>query len=826
MRLLIDILGCVTESRTRGIGRYSKDLIVRLSKDMAEHELHLLVNYQDPVSAKEFLRDFRDIVKPQNIHNWSPLPSSDPFDLSSDKFRLSEEMYKAAILNVAPDALIFTEPLTQGVSVLDLTSDGIACYPIIYDLIPIIYPEDYLTNPKQFSWYQEKISAMKGMTGILTISDSSKKEILEIVENENVINIGCDTSFNPNLHSEGFTSINEFDFQGEDFILYTGGFDYRKSVDLLLQAFAKLKEFTNNNLKLVLAGKIPEMQKAALIMLAKKLNCEKSIGFLGFVSDSELSWLYRNCKVFVNPSKHEGFGLPVLEAMRAGAPVLVADNTNHAEMVKSKEAKFETGNLDDFFEKLKAIYSDASLRDKLIQSGTDESKNHSWEAVAKKTLQQLEKIPKKVLSIDDAPYESLVSSIQKLGLPDNDLKDLARKLNVTEYFSDSQPRLYIDISILIQVDAKSGVQRVVRSITRELWQNQDTGYKICPIYFSPIDGGFLIADSVKVDGELCFKTNLTSTVSRVDFRNSDVFLGLDLNHNWVVNHKAAFTHVANSPARCYFVLYDLLPIKYPDFFDPIHNLVELHTEWLASLVLADGAIAISQAVADEYEDYIVKQIGGLPKNFKNESFCLGSDIQSMTSAVNSLLSEEFPDRFKQIAVGDGEFTLLMVGTVEPRKDYRSVLNAMELIWSDTDFNFNLVIVGKVGWRMADFESQIIGHKEVGKRLFWFNSLSDRGLSQLYGMSNGLIAASIDEGFGLPIIEAARNNLPVLARDIPVFREVGGSGVSYFNDDSPSAFSKEIKSWIQRVESREIPDIKNVRPISWKESAQQLLNKIL
>lgn len=829
MKLLIDAFGCVSESRTRGIGRYSQDLIASLSKCNSGLELHLLINYQDPTSAKLALRDFERLVESKNIHFWAPLATEGPFDLTSEKYKWSEKIYRAVILNIEPDAVIFTEPFTQGISVLDLTKDGVACFPIIYDLIPIIYPEDYLSNPKQYEWYQKKIASMKDMTSIFTISDSSRREILEITENEHAINIGCDTSFDPNLHVEEVAFNNEVawnknvNLRGENFFLYTGGFDYRKSVDLLFKVFSKLEKSTTKNLKLVLAGKIPDSQLIPLMSLAKKLDCEESIYFLGYVSDSQLRWLYQNCMIFINPSRHEGFGLPVLEAMRAGVPILVADNTNHSELVRLKESKFETGNSDDFFSKLVDIYSSVPLRKKIIKSGLEQSEKYSWKNVSKRTLKQLEEIPSRTNALDSSPFETLVEDIQQHDLEDAKLIELSRKLNVTQYFSVSEPRLYIDISILIQVDAGSGVQRVVKSITREMLLNKETGFAVSPIYFSPAEGGFLLAQLESEEKDFSFKVNKVGSSPTVDFRSCDVFLGLDLNHNWVVNHKAVFDHVVNSPAKSYFVIYDLLPVKYPDLFDPVHNLVELHREWLISLRSADGVISISQAVADQYKEYIDKEAGGLSKGFRNMSFCLGSDIQHLNLKIEPDVRKKFENRFQKIT--KSEFVFLMVGTLEPRKDHMSVLNAMNRIWSESDIDYKLVIVGKIGWKMEEVEAKILGHKELGKRLFWFKSLSDSGLAQLYIQSNGLIAASIDEGFGLPIIEAAQNKLPVLARDIPVFREVGGSGISYFKDDSPIELGKDILNWAKKVGKGDIPNIENVRCISWKESSQQLLRRI-
>jgi glycosyltransferase involved in cell wall biosynthesis len=132
-----------------------------------------------------------------------------------------------------------------------------------------------------------------------------------------------------------------------------------------------------------------------------------------------------------------------------------------------------------------------------------------------------------------------------------------------------------------------------------------------------------------------------------------------------------------------------------------------------------------------------------------------------------------------MSVLDSRVTFLMVGTIEPRKGQKQTLEAFDLLWNQ-QIDVNLVIIGKQGWLIDELIEKIRGHSELNRRLFWLEGISDEYLEKVYAASTCLIAASEGEGFGLPLIEAAQHKLPIIARDIQVFREVAGEYAFYFS----------------------------------------------
>jgi glycosyltransferase involved in cell wall biosynthesis len=169
----------------------------------------------------------------------------------------------------------------------------------------------------------------------------------------------------------------------------------------------------------------------------------------------------------------------------------------------------------------------------------------------------------------------------------------------------------------------------------------------------------------------------------------------------------------------------------------------------------------------------------------------------------------------------GQVNFLMVGTLEPRKGHAQVLAAFEVLWQGGS-DVNLIIVGKKGWMSDDLADRLRHHGQSGKRLIWLEGLSDESLEAVYATSHCLIAASEGEGFGLPLIEAAQKRLPIIARDIAVFREVTGEYAFYFADGEPRALAGSILQWLALFATGHHPKSDNMPWLTWQQSAQQLL----
>ncbi len=131
----------------------------------------------------------------------------------------------------------------------------------------------------------------------------------------------------------------------------------------------------------------------------------------------------------------------------------------------------------------------------------------------------------------------------------------------------------------------------------------------------------------------------------------------------------------------------------------------------------------------------------------------------------------------------------------------------------------LVIVGKQGWMVEKVVERMRGHAQAGKRLHWLAQATDADLNALYNGCSALLAVSLDEGFGLPLIEAAKHALPILARDIPVFREIAGEHAAWFSGTTAEDLAGALwKHGSSNGPRGTVPTTANMPWLTWEQSA--------
>lgn len=395
----------------------------------------------------------------------------------------------------------------------------------------------------------------------------------------------------------------------------------------------------------------------------------------------------------------------------------------------------------------------------------------------------------------------------------------------------SQNIVFVDVSFLVLEDLKTGIQRVTRSILLQLLNNPPVGYQIQAVYGDRHVGYKAAVMRREASGSL--------TLSRspehqgIEVSPGDIFLGLDFACVTTLKEQNYLSKLRAAGVKVYFVVYDLLPVQFPSYFPS--STKDFHLRWLRTLVKFDGAICISKAVADDYQGLIAANRIAVSDTFRVTHFHLGADLN------NSSPSAGLPANAEQaLQIFSQRPTFLMVGTLEPRKGYRQILEAFTQLWQ-ADQNIHLLIVGKIGWNINDVAEMIARHPELNKKLFWLKGITDEYLEKIYAASTCLIAASEGEGFGLPIIEAAQHGIPVMLRDIPVFREVAGDAAFYFGSAVPAQAGSQassadallnaevaarqtaesIKTWLTLYQTKQHPLSTGIRYITWQQSVEQL-----
>jgi glycosyltransferase involved in cell wall biosynthesis len=254
----------------------------------------------------------------------------------------------------------------------------------IHDVSYLYYPNEFLKKDlyKLKNWTQQ---AMIQAKKIIAVSEFTKKDIVKnyAINPEKIIAIH--NGFNTYQQSEKTKQENK-----DPYILYVGTLQPRKNIETLIHGFNEIiKE--KNNLKLVLVGKKGWMYES-LFALVKKLDLEDKIDLKGYVTNEELEKLYNNATLFIMPSLYEGFGIPILEAMSHGVPVLAATGSSLVEIGGDACAYFNPHDTMELKRKILEMIHKPELTENLGRKGLERIKKFSWEKCARETLGVLQSI--------------------------------------------------------------------------------------------------------------------------------------------------------------------------------------------------------------------------------------------------------------------------------------------------------------------------------------------------------------------------------------------------------------------------------------------------
>lgn len=393
---------------------------------------------------------------------------------------------------------------------------------------------------------------------------------------------------------------------------------------------------------------------------------------------------------------------------------------------------------------------------------------------------------------------------------------LARHRAIYRSAEPSGRRLFVDVTELALREGRTGVQRVTRQILHALWASPPEGYDVeavCAMTGQPYRLARRFAAKELGDADQAILEPLMQA------RSGDVFLGLDHAMDAVIEHAGELTSLHKAGVRIWFVCNDTLPLSCPEWFSP-----EVHAQfkaWFQTIAcVGDGIACISQATEADVRHWI--DALGIARTLPLAlcHFHLGSEIDS-----NGATATVTQDQQTILDHLRGMPSFLMVGTLEPRKGHAQALEAFNILWTQGE-DLALVLVGLPGWMTEVIQRRIRHHDEFGKRLFWFADANDALLKQLYEHCTALLATSEGEGLGLPLIEAARHGLPVLCRDLKVFREVAGEHATYFSGRDPASLVAIIRRWLSAYQREEILHSTGIPWITWQESAQQLLEFVM
>lgn len=455
MRIVIDLQGMQSaSSRNRGIGRYTSAFIEAIVKNNSCHEIILAVSNFYPETIDSIRDKFQDYIPKENIRTWHAKGPVSFLSQDIQTRKATELLREAFIASLNPSIVLITS-LFEGFDSDAVTSVGafdrkVLTAVILYDLIPLIYRNQYLNNPLLEEWYENKLNHLRRADLLLAISESSRQEAIQYLgfPKDKVLNIssGINNQFTvKNIPKDEKDNILKKYGIHKPFIMYTGGVDHRKNLEGLLTAYSDLPNTLKDTHQLAIVCSLSQDERAHLESIAKGNKILNNLCLTGFVSEDDLVSLYNLCKLFIFPSWHEGFGLPILEAMACGCAVIGSNTSSIPEVIEYPDSLFDPLNTESITQKLVQVLEDEEFLIKIKNHSFSQVKKFSWDNTAKLAIQGIENY----LSKENKPLNAHRPKLAYISpLP-------PERSGISDYSADLLPELarHYDIEVIVNQDS-------------------------------------------------------------------------------------------------------------------------------------------------------------------------------------------------------------------------------------------------------------------------------------------------------------------------------------------------------------------------------------
>ncbi len=373
-------------------------------------------------------------------------------------------------------------------------------------------------------------------------------------------------------------------------------------------------------------------------------------------------------------------------------------------------------------------------------------------------------------------------------------------------------KVYIDVSNLMHVSFISGIQRVVREVAARLAADpelelvlleyeepeDDFGILSLPAFLAYYRDGLGEREKIRTEERIGLQ----------EFPHGSVFLEMDSVWHSRCSRMALYPELKARGVRIAIFFQDLIPIMWPEY--AAAETVCAYMGYMTACVTYGDLFISSTRANIAYLREFMGRIG-----VENPAPCsvswLGTDFRRQEGHKPG-------KRLEEIAAG-GKY-LLMVGTVEPRKNHELVLDAMDkTLFSE---GWQLVIAGRQGWNVQETAGRIRRHPLLNRQLHWIEDASDGDIEFLYEHCSFVVFPSFTEGFGLPIVEACGRGIPVLASEHTVLQEVGGDYCRYFSPKDPASLIRVLQEADQEEAYRQMKEkLQGYKTVGWDQVAERV-----
>jgi glycosyltransferase involved in cell wall biosynthesis len=365
MRIMFDLSAGV--HGRAGIGRYAVELLSGLVATDLENQYTLFYNRPEDAQVPTDLQHLPTITT-----------------LSSDKYWRFQTLL-AHLFHRSQDLLYGSVDIFHATSNLLPNLSQIGTVFTLHDLIFQLYPTTHTRLNRWFLSLMMPIFLRKA-DHVIAVSNTTANDAIRLYnlnqDKMSVIYEGIAPHFQPVTDERRLQKIRIHYALPQRFIFFVGTLEPRKNLPNLIRAFAAAKL---DEVKLIIAGKKGWMYQS-IFDLVQELGLERDIQFIGFVPDEDLPVLYSLAEAFVFPSLYEGFGLPVLEAMACGTPVITSNVSSLPEIAGDAALLIDPLNVEDLSIAMCRLTNDAGLRQEFSQRGLRQASQFSWQRAAAQTL--------------------------------------------------------------------------------------------------------------------------------------------------------------------------------------------------------------------------------------------------------------------------------------------------------------------------------------------------------------------------------------------------------------------------------------------------------
>lgn len=353
--------------RKGGIGYYTQNLVEHLLKRDRENEyilfyFNLSLKQRKNLPAFDFSKNYSNFVFPKQALRFGLQALKKPDVVHGTSYRLFAEGKKGSVVTV-------------------------------HDLGFMRFPQ-FVRKFGSGKMVRRVQHALENASAVLTVSENSKRDIMEyfhVPEERIVVTYeGINEKFTQKPDALVVDSVREKFHIAKCYILFVGTLEPRKNIPSLVNAYAEAKPL-HGDFQLVLAGGLGWVYDEIFDAIEKS-GVKENIILTQYISWEELHALYHGASLFVFPSFYEGFGLPPLEAMACGVPVITSNVSSLPEVVGDAAALVDPADEEQLTHSMENVLSDASLRHDLVQKGFERAKLFSWEKTAEQTLNLYEKV--------------------------------------------------------------------------------------------------------------------------------------------------------------------------------------------------------------------------------------------------------------------------------------------------------------------------------------------------------------------------------------------------------------------------------------------------